>query len=65
MADREQYTKQQAIEILGVARAKMDAITTKDEAIALILATGNEVGYTPAFRCLVAGKKPEESVRWK
>ena len=34
------------------------------ELLKILLETGEAVGYTPAFRCLVKGLSPEESIRW-
>jgi hypothetical protein len=59
-----QYTKQEGIEILQVAKAKMDAATTKEEALTVLRETGAEVAYSPAFRCLVMGVEPEKSIGW-
>jgi hypothetical protein len=61
----EAYTKEEAIAVLEVAEAKMKMATTKEEALAILKETGTEVGYTPAYRCLVMGKRPAESIHWK
>lgn len=58
------YTKQEAIEVLRVGEAKMDKATTKEEALEILKEIGTEVAYTPAFRCLVMGHKPEDSFKW-
>ncbi len=60
----QQYTKQEAAEVLKVGKAAMDAAKTKDEALAILKEVGKEVSYTPTFRCLVMGQTPEESIRW-
>lgn len=59
-----QYTKQESVEVLRVGKAKMDKATTKEEALAVLKEIGKEVAYTPTFRCLVMGHKPEDSIRW-
>jgi hypothetical protein len=59
------YTKEEAIEVLRVAKAKMDKATTKEEALAILKETGEEVSYTPTFRCLVMGHAPEDSIKWQ
>jgi len=59
------YTKAEAVPILEVSKAKMDEAKTRDEALEILKEAGNEVGYTPAFRCLVMGQTPDQSIRWK
>jgi DNA primase large subunit len=59
------YTREEAVKVLEVSKAKMDEAKTRDEALAILREAGKEVGYTPAFRCLVMGQTPEESIRWK
>ncbi len=61
----EKYTKQEAVEVLKVGKASLDAATTKEEALNILKEVGKEVSYTPTFRCLVMGQTPEESIRWK
>ena len=61
----QKYTKGEAVQILEVGQAKMEAAQTKDEALEILKEVGGEVAYTPTFRCLVMGKKPEESIRWQ
>lgn len=61
----EKYTKEEAVQVLAVAKAKMDAATTKDEALEILREAGKEVAYKPAFRCLVMGQTPNESIKWK
>jgi len=60
----EQYTKEEAVKVLDVCKAKMDIAKTRDEALEILREAGKEVGYKPAFRCLVMGKTPEESIKW-
>lgn len=40
-----------------VAKVKADVLAILEE-------TGDKIGYVPAFRCLVKGLDPEESIRW-
>jgi len=61
----EKYTKEEAVQILEVGKAKMDAAQTKDEVLVILKEVGAEVAYTPTFRCLVMGQKPEESIKWR
>ena len=61
----EKYTKAEAVKVLEVSKAKMAEAKTRDEALEILREAGKEVGYTPAFRCLVIGKTPEESIKWK
>lgn len=61
----EHYTKEEAVKVLEVCKAKMDEAKTKEEALEILREAGKEVGYKPAFRCLVMGETPEESIRWK
>lgn len=58
-------TKEEAVKILAEARDKMDKAKTKEETLAVLKDAGSKVGYTPAFRCLVAGLEPDKSIRWK
>ena len=59
-----QYTKEEAVKVLEVSQAKMAEAKTRDEALEILREAGKEVAYTPAFRCLVMGKTPEESIKW-
>lgn len=59
------YSKQEAIEVLTVSKAKMDKATTRDEALAILKEAGEEVAFKPAFRCLVMGEAPDKAIRWK
>jgi hypothetical protein len=59
------YTKQEAIKVLEVGKAKMDAAKTRDEALAILKEVGQEISYTPTFRCLVMGQTPEDSIKWQ
>lgn len=61
----EQYTKEEAVKVLEVCKAKMDEAKTRDEALEILREAGKEVGYKPAHRCLVLGQKPEQAITWK
>jgi hypothetical protein len=58
------YSKEEAVEVLNVSKAKLEKATTRDEALEILKEAGKEVSYTPAFRCLVMGQTPEESIKW-
>ena len=61
---REQMTREEAIQYLTHQRDMLDEVASAAEFKAILLETGNMVGYAPAFRCLVKGLEPEESIRW-
>lgn len=64
MAIEEKLTREEAINVLTTKRDMAeDAQTVAEFKLQLELA-GNAVGYAPAFRCLVMGMEPEDSVRW-
>ena len=58
-------TREEAIQYLETARKQLDKAKTKDEVLAVLSAAGDEVAYTPAFRCLVKGQEPAQSIRWR
>jgi len=58
-------TKAEGIDLLKKAKAKMARATTKDETLAILKEAGSAVGYAPAYRCLVAGTEPENSIKWE
>ena len=60
----EQITREEAIQFLTMQRDLAHDSLTKDEFITILLETGEKVGYAPAFRCLVKGLEPEQSIRW-
>ena len=67
MAAREQLTREEAIQFLTMQRDLLEeAVKANDvkQYEAILLETGTKVGYAPAFRCLVKGLSPEESIRW-
>ncbi len=57
-------TREQGIEVLKEALVELEKTMTKEKTLAILLATGKAVGYSPTFRCLVAGKEPEQSIKW-
>lgn len=57
-------TREEGIQYLREAQIELAKVTTKDETLAILKATGEAVGYTPAFRCLVASRSPEDSIKW-
>ncbi len=72
---KEELTREEAVEYLTMQRDKMDDLKrssfcggttsfTTEVVLELLLETGDKVGYTPAFRCLVKNLSPEESIRW-
>lgn len=72
----EQITREEAIQFLTMQRdlyedAKRqvrnetaNAAGGVDLMLRLLEQAGDTVGYAPAFRCLVKGLEPEESIRW-
>lgn len=60
----ERITREEAIQYLTKQRDLAEVELRKDEFIKLLLEAGETIGYTPAFRCLVKGLEPEESIRW-
>ena len=58
-------TKEEGIAILREAKSKLDKATTKDEALGILKEAGGQVGYKPAFRALIAGVEPENSIKWE
>lgn len=61
----EKLTREEAVQLLTMQRDLMDEAQTKEEVLMILLGTGNRVGYTPAFRCLVVGLEPEASIKWE
>ena len=60
----EKMSREEAVQYLTMMRDLMVDTTSKEQAIELLRAAGETVGYTPAFRCLVKGLESEESIRW-
>lgn len=56
--------RENAIFALTNAKAKLDVATTRDEALAILKEAGKAAAYSPAFRCLIMGMSPEDSIRW-
>lgn len=57
-------TREEGLEALTKGKQTLAESTTKEEVLAVLKDIGEKVGYAPAFRCLVAGKAPEQSIRW-
>lgn len=57
-------TKADGVKALEEAKGKLAKATSKDDTLAILLEAGKAVGYSPAMRCLVAGKAPEDSIKW-
>jgi len=62
----EHMTREEAIQYLTMQRDFFEMAATPETKLALeiLKEAGKQVGYTPAFRCLVMGLDPEESIRW-
>ena len=60
----EQLSRAEAVDILTMARDLLDDTQSLVDYKRILLETGEKIGYAPAFRCLVKGLEPEESVRW-
>lgn len=60
----EKLTREEAIQYLTMQRDLAEGAETKQFFIAILLGTGDKIGYAPAFRCLVKGLDPEDSIRW-
>jgi len=64
---KEKLTREEAIQKLT---KRLDEFTdAKNDgelnlALSMLEYAGDEVGYAPAFRCLVKGLSPEDSIRW-
>lgn len=61
---RERITRDEAERLLTNQRDLMEDAMTKEEAMVILKRAGQAVGYAPAFRCLVMGVEPSESIRW-
>jgi len=64
----ERMTREEAVQYLTMQRDLLaDAIGNTDDVgkvMQILAETGDKIGYTPAFRCLVKGMDPDESIRW-
>lgn len=62
---REQLTREEAIQFLTMQRDLVaDAMDDAKKVLNILEQTGDRIGYAPAFRCLVKGMEPEESIKW-
>ena len=61
---REPLTREEAVDFLTMQRDLMDDAKDKTTVIRVLRETGERIGYAPAFRCLVKGLSPEQSIRW-
>ena len=68
---REQLTREEAVQFLTMQRDLVDDVVAgvgnsgeAAKAFKILAETGDKIGYAPAFRCLVKGLEPEESIRW-
>ena len=61
----ERITREEAIQYLTKQRDMAMEAQEVFQFKAILQETGETIGYTPAFRCLVKGLEPEESIRWK
>lgn len=68
---RKQMSRDEAVQYLTMQRDlladAMAAIPDKTyiaRVVKTIEETGDTIGYAPAFRCLVKGLSPEESIKW-
>jgi len=65
MADK--MEREEAIQYLTMqGDLATEAARTNDlvDYLRILRETGDKIGYTPAFRCLVKGLEPEEAIRW-
>lgn len=62
----EQMTREEAIQFLTMQRDYFEMAKTPECNLALEILkdVGEKIGYAPAFRCLVKGLSPEESIKW-
>ena len=65
--ERIKLSKAEALQYLTMQRDHFEMASTPETKLALeiLKATGETIGYTPAFRCLVKGMEPEQSIKWK
>lgn len=68
----EQLTREEALQFLTMQKDKLEDLKSDSmfgpgmvqDALDILLETGNKIGYAPTMRCLVAGLDPEQSIRW-
>lgn len=58
-------TKEDGIKVLEEAQNSLAKASSKEETLAVLKEAGSKVGYSPAFRCLVAGNEPAKSIKWE
>ena len=61
----EKMSREEAIQYLTMQQDLAADCQTKAEFTKILAETGDSIGYTPAFRCLVKGLEPEQSIRWE
>lgn len=67
MAEKEQLSREEAIKKLTMRRDQFEDAKKEGDfnmAMDFLGYAGDEVGYTPAFRCIVKGLDPEQAIRW-
>ena len=57
-------TREEGVAALAQAQKDLEASSSKEQVLAVLKEAGTKVGYAPAFRCLVSGSEPEQSIRW-
>jgi len=62
--ETEKLTRDEAIQFLTRQRDLAGDAQIIAHFVKILSETGQKVGYAPAFRCLVMGLEPEESIRW-
>lgn len=64
---KEHVSREEAVQFLTMQRDLLaEAVATSDapKVLNILEQTGDRIGYTPAFRCLVMGMEPENAIRW-
>jgi len=56
--------KKEAVELLEASKEKLELVETKSETLQILAFVGKQIGFKPAFRCLVNGVDPDQSVKW-
>ena len=64
MARREVLTKEQQIEFLRSAIARLREAESKGEALQVLRDAGEKTGYKPAMRALVMAQPEENWIKW-
>jgi hypothetical protein len=64
MPAKEALTRADAVHILNELGRELSGASTKAQVLNILQRAGTAVGYKPAFRCLVKGETPEESIHW-